>query len=111
MNTDSATPPPWFSVVWNDSPGVVEKQLRLRQSFQHTVTHKGPHGLPLIGRADWNDCLNLNCFSTTPGESFQTTENQGGGVAESVFIGTQFVLYGADYAAIAERHGLPDVAA
>jgi len=83
----------------------------LTRSFQHTVTNKGPHGLPLIGRADWNDCLNLNCFSTTPGESFQTTENQGGGVAESVFIGTQFVLYGADYAAIAERHGLPDVAA
>jgi len=83
----------------------------LTRSFQHTVTNRGPHGLPLIGRADWNDCLNLNCFSTTPGESFQTTENQGGGVAESVFIGTQFVLYGADYAAIAERHGLPDVAA
>ena len=34
MNTDSATPPSRFSVVWNDSPGVSEKQLRLRQSFQ-----------------------------------------------------------------------------
>ena len=83
----------------------------LTRSFQYTVTHKGPHGLPLIGRADWNDCLNLNCFSSTPGESFQTTENQSGGVAESVFIGAQFVLYGADYAAIAERYGLADVAA
>ena len=83
----------------------------LTRSFQYTVTHKGPHGLPLIGRADWNDCLNLNCFSTTPGESFQTTENQAGGVAESVFIGAQFVLYGAEYAAIAERRGLADVAA
>jgi cellobiose phosphorylase len=83
----------------------------LTRAFQYTVTHKGPHGLPLIGRADWNDCLNLNCFSTTPGESFQTTENQAGGAAESVFIGTQFVLYGAEYTAIAERHGLSDVAA
>ena len=83
----------------------------LTRSFQYTVTHKGPHGLPLIGRADWNDCLNLNCFSTTPGESFQTTENQAGGSAESVFIGAQFVLYGAEYAAIAERRGLADVAA
>ena len=50
------------------------------------VDNRGPHGLPLIGRADWNDCLNLNCFSTEPGESFQTTENQAGGTAESVFI-------------------------
>ena len=34
MKTDSATPPSRFWVVWNDSPGVSEKQLRLRQSFQ-----------------------------------------------------------------------------
>ena len=83
----------------------------LTRSFRYTIDHRGPHGLPLIGRADWNDCLNLNCFSTTPGESFQTTENKAGGVAESVFIAAQFVLYGAEYAAIAERRGLPDVAA
>ncbi|MCL3861035.1 GH36-type glycosyl hydrolase domain-containing protein [Actinotalea sp. K2] len=83
----------------------------LTRSFAYTVDHRGPHGLPLIGRADWNDCLNLNCFSTEPGESFQTTENQSGGVAESVFIAAQFVLYGADYAELAERRGLPDVAA
>ncbi len=82
----------------------------LTRSFEFTVTHRGPHGLPLIGRADWNDCLNLNCFSTTPGESFQTTENQAGGVAESVFIGAQFVLYGAEYAALARRRGLDEVA-
>lgn len=83
----------------------------LTRSFQFTVNNKGPHGLPLIGRADWNDCLNLNCFSTEPGESFQTTENQAGGVAESVFIAAQFVLYGAEYAELAERRGLTDVAA
>ena len=83
----------------------------LTRSFRFTVDHRGPHGLPLIGRADWNDCLNLNCFSTEPGESFQTTENQSGGVAESLFIAAQFVLYGEQYAQIAERRGLPDVAA
>ncbi|GGC02659.1 GH36-type glycosyl hydrolase domain-containing protein [Cellulomonas carbonis] len=82
----------------------------LTRSFQFTLDHRGPHGLPLIGRADWNDCLNLNCFSTEPGESFQTTENQAGGVAESVFIAAQFVLYGAEYARIAEHRGLPKVA-
>lgn len=83
----------------------------LTRSFDFTTNNLGPHGLPLIGRADWNDCLNLNCFSTTPGESFQTTENQTGGVAESVFIAAQFVLYGEEYAELAERRGLADVAA
>ncbi|MBI9115136.1 GH36-type glycosyl hydrolase domain-containing protein [Sanguibacter suaedae] len=83
----------------------------LTRSFRYTLDHRGPHGLPLIGRADWNDCLNLNCFSNEPGESFQTTENQAGGVAESVFIAAQFVLYGAEYAELAERRGLTDVAA
>ncbi|MDM8085901.1 glycosyl transferase [Cellulomonas cellasea] len=83
----------------------------LTRSFRFTIDNKGPHGLPLIGRADWNDCLNLNCFSNEPGESFQTTENQAGGVAESVFIAAQFVLYGTEYAELAERRGLADVAA
>ncbi len=83
----------------------------LTRSFEFTLNNRGPHGLPLIGRADWNDCLNLNCFSTEPGESFQTTQNQSGGVAESVFIAAQFVLYGAEYAELAERRGLPDAAA
>ena len=83
----------------------------LTRSFDFTTNNLGPHGLPLIGRADWNDCLNLNCFSTKPGESFQTTENQAGGVAESVFIAAQFVLYGEEYAELAERRGLADVAA
>jgi cellobiose phosphorylase len=77
----------------------------LTRSFEFTLNNLGPHGLPLIGRADWNDCLNLNCFSTTPGESFQTTENQAGGVAESTFIAAQFVLAAGQYATIAERGG------
>lgn len=77
----------------------------LRRSVRFTMTHRGPHGLPLIGRADWNDCLNLNCFSSTPGESFQTVENNDTGIAESVFIAGMFVLYGEQYAQILERFG------
>ena len=82
----------------------------LKRSFYHVVHNLGPHGLPLIGRADWNDCLNLNCFSETPGESFQTTENREGGVAESVFIAGMFVLYGDAYAEICRRLGKADEA-
>ena len=77
----------------------------LRRSLDFTITHKGPHGLPLIGRADWNDCLNLNCFSEHPGESFQTFGPSEGPVAESVFIGGMFVKYGEEYAQICEVRG------
>jgi cellobiose phosphorylase len=77
----------------------------LKRSFYHVVNNIGQHNLPLIGRADWNDCLNLNCFSTTPGEPFQTTENKEGGVAESVFIGGMFVLYGEEYIRICRLLG------
>ncbi len=75
-----------------------EKPLfdHLKASIHFTINNLGPHGLPLIGRADWNDCLNLNCFSTTPGESFQTTENIQSN-AESVFIAGLFVFYAKDY--------------
>lgn len=74
-------------------------------SFNFTASHLGPHGLPLIGRADWNDCLNLNCFSEEPGESFQTTGPSEGPVAESVFIGGMFVKYGNEYADILRHIG------
>ena len=77
----------------------------LKCSFDFTATHKGPHGLPLIGRADWNDCLNLNCFSEHPGESFQTFGPSEGPVAESVFIAGMFVKYGEEYAQLAELLG------
>jgi cellobiose phosphorylase len=78
----------------------------LEQSLRYTLGRLGPHGLPLIGRADWNDCLNLNCFSDTPGESFQTTENKEGGSAESVFIAGLFILAARELADIAELRGL-----
>lgn len=77
----------------------------LKRSFDYIVTHKGPHNLPLIGRADWNDCLNLNCFSEHPGESFQTFGPSEGPVAESVFIAGMFVKYGEEYAQLAELLG------
>jgi len=77
----------------------------LKRSFYHVVNNKGPHGLPLIGRADWNDCLNLNCFSTNPDESFQTTENKAGGKAESVFIAGMFVLYGNEFVTLCRKIG------
>ena len=77
----------------------------LKRSFDYIVNHKGPHDLPLIGRADWNDCLNLNCFSAHPGESFQTFGPSEGPVAESVFIAGMFVKYGEEYAQLCELLG------
>ncbi len=77
----------------------------LTRSFDYIVNHKGPHKLPLIGRAAWNDCLNLNCFSEHPGESFQTFGPSEGPVAESVFIGGMFVKYGREYADLAQLLG------
>ena len=80
-------------VPFDSKPGSERPLLEhLHRSVQYTLARLGPHGLPLIGRADWNDCLNLNCFSEEPGESFQTTEHREGGVAESVFIAGLFVL-------------------
>jgi len=84
----------------------------LTVSFDHVVNNLGPHGLPLIGRADWNDCLNLNCFSNDPNESFQTTENKTeGSKAESVMIAGLFVVYGRDYVELCKRLGKNDEAA
>jgi cellobiose phosphorylase len=77
----------------------------LQRSLRYTLDRLGPHGLPLIGRADWNDCLNLNTFSSTPGESFQTTTTRNGQVAESVFIGGLFVLAAKELAGIAQWRG------
>ena len=82
----------------------------LRRSFAHVGANLGPHGLPLIGRADWNDCLNLNCFSATPDESFQTCTNKDGKTAESVFIAGMFIYIGRDYIDICNKTGRNDEA-
>ena len=89
-------------VQFENEPGS-ERPLyeHLRRSYNYTLERLGPHGLPLIGRADWNDCLNLNCFSDTPGQSFQTTTNKDGKVAESVFIAGLFVLAAKELADLA----------
>ena len=94
----------------NDPALAAPLMEHLRRSFRYTKTHLGPHGLPLIGRADWNDCLNLNCFSEHPGESFQITGPNEGPVAESVFIAGMFVKYGRAYAEICRHTGLEEEA-
>ena len=86
----------------NDESVATPLMDHLKRSFDYIVNHKGPHTLPLIGRADWNDCLNLNCFSEHPGESFQTFGPSEGPVAESVFIAGMFVKYGEEYAQLCE---------
>ncbi len=89
----------------NDVTKAQPLMVHLKRSFDYIVSHKGPHALPLIGRADWNDCLNLNCFSEHPGESFQTFGPSEGPVAESVFIAGMFVKYGEEYAQLCELMG------
>jgi cellobiose phosphorylase len=89
---------------YDNAPGSEEPLYdHLQRSIQYTLARIGPHGLPLIGRADWNDCLNLNCFSEAPGQSFQTTTNRDGKVAESVFIAGLFILAAEELTAMARR--------
>ena len=95
----------------NDESRAKSHFEHLKASFYHVVNNLGPHKLPLIGRADWNDCLNLNCFSKNPNESFQTTENKSGGTAESVMIAGLFVVYGRDYIELCKQIGKNDEAA
>ena len=98
-------------VPYDNQPGSEQPLYEhLQRSFRYTLERLGPHGLPLIGRADWNDCLNLNCFSEAPGQSFQTTTNKEGKVAESVFIAALFVLTGRELAAMAAHRGLAEEA-
>ena len=95
-------------VPFDNQPGSeVSLMEHLRISFDHVVNNLGPHMLPLIGRADWNDCLNLNCFSWDPNESFQTTENKTeGSKAESLMIAGLFVVCGRDYVELCRYLGL-----
>jgi len=92
---------------YDNQPGTEQPLYdHLQRSMQYTLDRLGPHGLPLIGRADWNDCLNLNTFSEEPGESFQTTTNKDGQVAESVFIAGLFVLAAREMAQLTAARGL-----
>lgn len=98
-------------VPYENTPGT-ESSLwdHLQRSLQYTLDRLGPHDLPLIGRADWNDCLNLNAHSTQTGESFQTVTNMDGKVAESVFIAGLFVLTAKEMAELADMRGLAPLA-
>lgn len=99
-------------VPWDNEVGSeVSMMEHLRVSFDHVVNNLGPHGLPLIGRADWNDCLNLNCFSMDPNESFQTTGNRTeGSKAESLMIAGLFVYCGREYVELCRTLGMVEEA-
>ena len=106
-------------VPYDNDMSVAQTMLEhLKVSFYHIVNNLGPHGLPLAMRADWNDCLNLSCFSDTPGESFQTYTNpkfaaEGGysKVAESVMVATLFTYAGPNYVSILKHLGKEEEAA
>lgn len=99
-------------VPFADAPDrPVPLMTHLRRSFHHVLEHLGPHGLPLIGRADWNDCLNLNSHAVDPDQSFQLISSKEGKVAESVFIAGLFAYAGPMYAQLCERLGLASEAA
>lgn len=89
----------------NDASKAKSHFEHLKISFYHVVNNLGPHQLPLIGRADWNDCLNLNCFSNDPNESFQTTGNKKGETAESLMIAGLFVVYGKEFVKLCQQIG------
>ena len=106
-------------VPYDNDMSIAQTMLdHLKVSFYHIVENLGPHGLPLAMRADWNDCINLSCFSDTPGESFQTYTNpkfaaEGGysKVAESAFVAALFTYAGPNYVAILKHLGKDDEAA
>jgi cellobiose phosphorylase len=99
-------------IMYESNPnllGTLEEHLD--KCFSKVSSNLGSHGLPLIGRADWNDCLNLNCFSNEPGESFQTVQNKGDGkTAESIFIAGLFVYSAKPYIALLRQIGKEDEA-
>lgn len=98
-------------VPFDNQPGTEQPLYEhLIRSMQYTLDRLGPHGLPLIGRADWNDCLNLNTFSEEPGESFQTTTNKDGAVAESIFIAGLYGIAAKEMADLEDHFGRGDTA-
>ena len=94
---------------YDNNPELAQPLIHhLKMSFKRVANTIGPHNLPLIQRADWNDCLNLNCFSTESGESFQTTTSKDGKVAESVFVACLFTFVVPEYIEICKRLGLDE---
>lgn len=77
----------------------------LSRSWKFTLNNLGPNGLPLIYRADWNECLNLNCFSETPGEPFQATSKGAGRIVESLMIAGLFAHSCGEFARLLDTLG------
>lgn len=95
------------SVPYDNNPELAQSLMHhLTMSYKRVATTLGPHGLPLIQRADWNDCLNLNCFSRTSGESFQTTTSKDGKIAESVMVACMFTFIIPEYVELCKREGM-----
>ncbi|MBM4148649.1 MAG: glycosyl transferase [Lentisphaerae bacterium] len=78
-------------------------------SVKHIMEHRGPHKLPLVGRADWNDCLNLIMTSIKPGDTFQgdathaSLKDKIGSVPESLMIAGQFVWAVGEFMRMAQH--------
>lgn len=95
----------------NDENKAKTMMDHLEKSFYHVFENVGPHGLPLAMRADWNDCINLSCFSSEPGESFQTStspkygEDKYSKIAESVMVAALFTYAGPEYVAMCRLKG------
>lgn len=67
----------------------------LERAIEYSRAHTGPHGLPLMEFADWNDCLNLSA-------------NNGKNRAESVLVAMMLVLAAKEMARLAEASGRND---
>lgn len=95
----------------NDESKAQTMMHHLKQSFYRVCTNVGPHGLPLAMRADWNDCINLSCFSAEPGESFQTStspkygEDKYSKIAESLMVAGLFTFTGPAFVELCKYKG------
>ncbi|MDE5885711.1 MAG: glycosyl transferase [Oscillospiraceae bacterium] len=95
----------------NDMSKAQPMMHHLKQSFYRVANTTGPHGLPLAMRADWNDCINLSCWSEEPGESFQTSTSPKYGdekysrIAESLMVAGLFTYAGPAYVELCKYKG------
>ncbi|MDE6729784.1 MAG: glycosyl transferase [Oscillospiraceae bacterium] len=95
----------------NDISKAQPMMHHLKQSFYRVANMTGPHGLPLAMRADWNDCINLSCWSEEPGESFQTSTSPKYGdekysrIAESLMVAGLFTYAGPAYVELCKYKG------
>jgi cellobiose phosphorylase len=82
----------------------------LKRAMAHMYKNKGPHGLPLIGHADWNDCLNLGLEDDeAKGADYMSKGYQCGKQkktkAESLMIAGLFIKAAQQFAQICDEVG------